>query len=104
MYAIDISDKDANQSFTVSLNGRTLYVRFCTFRGMLFFDAEIDGVPVVTGRRVVGGMRLLPKRYEESLGGNVAVWTSEGVGDYPSYSDMDGLNGIFLYTGEGVDV
>lgn len=104
MYTIELSDKDANQSFSVTLNGNVLYIRLSTFRDSLFADLELNGAPILTGVRVVNGMPLVPKRYENALGGNVGIVTRESVGDYPEYTDLDAVRATMVYSGESVDV
>lgn len=103
MYTIDLSDNDANQSFTVTLNGNVLYIRLSTFRDSMFADLELNGTPILTGRRVVDSMPLVPKRYERALGGNVGIVTRESVGDYPGYTDLDGVRAAMVYSGDSAD-
>jgi len=103
MYTIELRERYANQSFTVTLNGNVLYIRLATFRESLFADMELNGEPIMSGRRVVGNMPLVPKRYEAMLGGNVGIITRESVGDYPEYTDLDGVKATMVYSGEAVD-
>ena len=98
MFTIGISNRDPNQSFSVTLNKNKVNIRLCTFRDTMFADVAINGVSVCSGRRVVNRMPLLPKRYERLLGGNLGVISHSG--DYPAYFEIDNAKNVLVFDGE----
>lgn len=102
MFTIEISNRDPNQSFSVTLNKNKVDIRLCTFRSTMFADIVINGVSVCSGRRVINRMPLLPKRYERLLGGNLGVISSSG--DYPVYFEIDNSKNALVFDGEIVNV
>lgn len=62
MQIIDIA-QGPNQSFTITLEGVRWDLTIKQATSSMFMDAVADGVPIVTGQRIVAGTPIIPYQY-----------------------------------------
>lgn len=98
MHTIELDKESPNQSFFVKINGHTVFFRFATFRDCTFADIEFDEEQIIGGARVMPNTYILPKRYEEIIGGNFYVYSDDG--SYPIYYNFDGVKNVLYFDGE----
>lgn len=96
-YTIELIDGEANQSFFTKTNGHTVYFRISSFRGMMFADVEIDNEIIVSGKRLLPFLYIIPKRYEDMLGGNFLFSTSND--NYIDFEKFNGVDSVMFFEG-----
>lgn len=97
-YTIGLINGVANQSFFVKTNGHTVHMRISNFRDMTFADVEIDGEVVVSGKRLLPCLYIIPKRYEDILGGNFFFSTKND--SYIDFEEFNGVDSVLWFEGD----
>lgn len=92
MQIIDIAQAP-NQSFSVTLEGVRWDVRLKQAVTSMAADLSADGVPVVTGQRIVAGAPIIP--YQYLIGdGNFLIMTEND--DIPNW-ELFSVNQVLIY-------
>ena len=101
MRTVELDKESPNQSFFLKINGHTIYFRFSTFRDVTYADIEFDNKQIVGGMRVMPNTYLLPRVYEELIGGRFYFFSRDG--SYPIYTNFDGVKNVLYFDGEIID-
>ena len=91
-------DATANQSFSVRLNNVRYDISIKEANGVMVASIVRDGVPVVSGARIVAGELIIPFQYQEdgnfvidTLNEEIPYWTSFGVTQFLYFFSADEL-------------
>lgn len=79
-----------NQSFTLTVDTVRWGVRLVDAAGVMVADISRDGVPLLTGTRVLAGETLIPYAYLQS--GNFIMLTDEDA--LPAWRDFNGSQAL----------
>lgn len=91
--------KIANQSFTLSLNGREALVRLHLFRGVMYADVKVDAVRMTGSTPCTSGTSFVTADVRRALGGRLYFETPDGR--LPSWEDYDGATCRLVHDTEG---
>lgn len=89
----------ANQSFSVTLEGRRYELTFKEAGGIMCVDVVRDGVTLLQGHRCVANAPLLPYAFLQD-GGNFAFLTEND--DMPYYASFDFTQSLVYLTADEV--
>lgn len=81
-----------NQAFTITIEGVRWAVTVKTARGVMCADVARDGMPLLTGTRVLAGEAIIPYRYLQT--GNFIFLTI--AGELPDYNAF-GVSQIMVF-------
>lgn len=91
--------KIANQSFSLSLNGREAIVRLHLFRGVMYADVKVDAVRMTGSTPCTSGVSFITSDATRELGGSLYFETCNGR--LPSWDDFDGATCRLVHDTEG---
>lgn len=94
-YIIGLIDAPS-QSLTTRLGGTEVSITLSTYKGLTYADISSDGEPVVYGRRCVSGMSIVPRWFENEIGGTFAFIDKDG--EYPNYQRFNSTDCVLVYT------
>lgn len=94
-YTIGLIDAPS-QSLTTRLGGTEVSITLSTYKGLTYADISSNGEPVVCGRRCVSGMSIVPRWFEEEIGGTLSFIDRDG--EYPHYDRFNDIDCILAYT------